>query len=174
MTTYDTFDYMLSQAAATGLDKKLFRRICGRFASGIAIPTVLDETGHAHGLTANSFTSVSREPPLVLVCVDHRCRILEHFRRNSYFGINILGEDQRPLSDRFAGSGYDRFEGVEWYRGETGVPLFTGGLAAMECLRVRAVEAGDHDILIGQVLHAQCQVGEPLIYFRKQYRRLAG
>ena len=154
------------------LEKQLFRRVCGRFASGITITTVLDATGAVHGLTANSFTSVSLAPPLVLVCVDHRTKVLEHFRHNSHFGINILSEHQRPLSDRFAGSGYDRFEGVEWYPGQTGVPLLPGVLAALECSRVKMVPAGDHDILIGQVVHAQCHDGEPLIYFGSQYRHL--
>jgi flavin reductase (DIM6/NTAB) family NADH-FMN oxidoreductase RutF len=154
------------------LEKQLFRRVCGRFASGITITTVLDEAGGVHGLTANSFTSVSLTPPLVLVCVDHRAAILEHFRHSRHFGINILGEHQRPLSDRFAGSGYDRFEGVEWHRGQTGVPLLNGVLAVLECSRVKLVPTGDHDILIGQVVHAHCHDGEPLIYFGSQYRHL--
>jgi flavin reductase ActVB len=155
------------------LERQLFRRVCSRFASGVTITTVLDADGAAHGLTANSFTSVSLAPPLVLVCVDHRTKILEHFRHNSHFGINILSEHQRPLSDRFAGSGYDRFEGVEWYRGQTGVPLLPGVLAALECSRVKLVAAGDHDVLIGQVVHAQYHDGEPLIYFGSQYRNLS-
>ena len=154
------------------LEKQLFRRVCGRFASGITVTTVLDAAGRVHGLTANSFTSVSLHPPLVLVCLDHRASILEHFRNNSHFGINILSEHQRPLSDRFAGSGYDRFEGVDWYPGQTGVPLLPGVLAALECSRVKTVPAGDHDILIGQVVHVQCHDGEPLIYFASQYRSL--
>src|SRR6266581_3486375 len=113
---------MSADATATALgaefiDKHLFRRVCGRFTSGITITTVLDEAGRVHGLTANSFTSVSLTPPIVLVCVDNRSKVLEHFRRQSHFGINILADHQKPLSDRFAGSGYDRFEGVEWHHG---------------------------------------------------------
>ncbi len=154
------------------LEKKLFRQVCGRFASGITVTTVVDASGAVHGLTANSFTSVSLTPPLVLVCLDHRTKILDHFRHSAHFGINVLSAHQRPLSDRFAGSGYDRFEGVDWYPGKTGVPLLPGVLAALECSRVKLVPAGDHDILIGQVVHAQCHEGEPLIYFGSQYRRL--
>jgi flavin reductase ActVB len=154
------------------IEKQLFRQVCGRFASGITITTVLDAAGGAHGLTANSFTSVSLSPPLVLVCVDHRAKILEYFHHNPHFGINILSDRQRPLSERFAGSGYDRFEGVEWHPGQTGVPLLPGALAALECSRVKAVPAGDHDILIGQVVHAQYHDGEPLIYFASKYRSL--
>ena len=154
------------------LDKQQFRRICGKFASGITVATLLDPAGAAHGMTANSFTSVSLTPPLVLVCVDHRARILEYFRASANFGINILSAGQRAISDRFAGSGYDRFEGVDWYAGQTGVPLLPDVLATIECSRVNVVTAGDHDIVIGEVLHATCQDGEPLVFYSSQYRSL--
>jgi flavin reductase (DIM6/NTAB) family NADH-FMN oxidoreductase RutF len=154
------------------LDKQQFRRICGKFASGITIATLLDPGGAPHGMTANSFTSVSLTPPLVLVCVDHRARILEYFRASAHFGVNILGASQRPISDRFAGSGYDRFEGVEWFPGQTGVPLLPEVLATIECARVNVVTAGDHDIVIGEVLHANCQDGDPLVFYCSQYRSL--
>jgi len=154
------------------MEKQHFRRICGKFASGITIATVRDAGGAPHGMTANSFTSVSLVPPLVLVCVDHRARILEHFRIGKHFGVNILGAAQRPLSDRFAGSGYDRFEGVTWRPGHTGVPLLMDALATLECARVNVVTAGDHDIVIGEVLHADCQDGDPLVFYGSQYRAL--
>jgi len=160
------------QQALPKIEKQHFRRICGKFASGITIATVRDAGGAPHGMTANSFTSVSLTPPLVLVCVDHRARILEHFRIGEHFGINILGAAHRPLSDRFAGSGYDRFEGVEWRPGHTGVPLLHDVLATLECARVNIVTAGDHDIVIGEVLHADCQDGDPLVFYGSQYRCL--
>lgn len=158
--------------AMSKIEKQQFRRICGKFASGITITTVRDVTGACHGMTANSFTSVSMMPPLVLVCVDHRTRILEYFRSSEYFGINILGAGQRQLSDRFAGTRYDRFEGVEWYAGQTGVPLLPEVLATIECARKNLVTAGDHDIVIGEVLHANCQDGDPLVFYCSQYRAL--
>lgn len=161
-----------SSQVMTPLDKKEFRRICGKFASGITVATLLDPSGAPHGMTANSFTSVSLTPPLVLVCVDHRARILEYFRASAHFGVNILGAEQRPISDRFAGSGYDRFEGVTWYAGQTGVPLLPDVLATIECARSNVVTAGDHDIVIGEVLHAHCQDGEPLVFYCSQYRSL--
>jgi len=123
-------------------------------------------------MTANSFTSVSLAPPLVLVCVDHRARILEHFRKSPHFGINVLSASQRSLSDQFASRGYDRFEGVEWSPGETGVPLLADVLATLECACVNIITAGDHDILIGEVLHSTCREGEPLLFFASQYRSL--
>jgi flavin reductase (DIM6/NTAB) family NADH-FMN oxidoreductase RutF len=158
--------------ALSKIEKQQFRRICGKFASGITIATVLDSEGACHGMTANSFTSVSMAPPLVLVCVDHRARIREHFRIGEHFGINILSAGQKNLSDKFAGSGYDRFEGVSWYAGQTGVPLLPDVLATIECARVNVVTAGDHDIVIGEVLHADCQDGEPLVFYASQYRSL--
>lgn len=123
-------------------------------------------------MTANSFTSVSLAPPLLLICVDHRSVLLESFRQSEHFGINILHHSQRSLSDRFAGRGYDRFEGVDSYPGQTGVPLLPDALATIECKRVEMVTAGDHDIVIGEVLHAACCEGEPLIFFGSQYRQL--
>jgi flavin reductase (DIM6/NTAB) family NADH-FMN oxidoreductase RutF len=160
-------------SAMSKIEKQQFRRICGKFASGITIATVLDTAGACHGMTANSFTSVSLTPPLVLVCVDHRARIREHFRIGEHFGINILSAGQKGLSDKFAGSGYNRFEGVSWYPGQTGVPLLPDVLATLECSRVNVITAGDHDIVIGEVIHADCQDGEPLVFYASQYRSLS-
>jgi flavin reductase (DIM6/NTAB) family NADH-FMN oxidoreductase RutF len=154
------------------IEKQQFRRICGKFASGITVVTVQDASGAAHGMTANSFTSVSLVPPLVLVCVDRNAIILEHFHISAHFGINILSASQRQLSDQFAGRGYDRFEGVAWYAGQTGVPLLPDVLATLECSRWKVVTAGDHDLVIGEVLHANCQDGDPLVFYSSQYRSL--
>jgi flavin reductase ActVB len=158
--------------ALSRIERQQFRRICGKFASGITVVTVQDASGASHGMTANSFTSVSLTPPLVLVCVDRNAIILEHFRSSPYFGINILSAGQRQLSDQFAGRGYDRFQGVEWYAGQTGVPLLPVVLATIECSLWDLVTAGDHDIVIGEVLHANCQDGDPLVFYSSQYHRI--
>src|SRR5216684_5402383 len=110
-----------------------FRRACGRFATGVTIASVLDSKGAPHGLTVSSFTSVSLDPPLILICLGHAVAAIEHFRAATHFGINILAENQRALSDRFARKGRDRFDGVAWYPGATGIPLIPGVLAAIEC-----------------------------------------
>jgi len=138
----------------------------------VTILTVLDDAGAPHGMTANSFTSVSLHPPLVLVCIDHRASIIAHFRQATHFGINILKEDQSALSDMFSRKGRDRFEGVGWCPGHTGAPLIPGALAGIECRRERVIAAGDHDILLGGVLHTSVRDGRPLIYFSSQYRKL--
>jgi flavin reductase (DIM6/NTAB) family NADH-FMN oxidoreductase RutF len=151
----------------------LFRRACGRFATGVAVASVLDEKGAPWGLTVSSFTSVSLDPPLILVCLGRAVTGIEQFQAARYFGINILGEDQQPLSERFARQQHDRFEGVEWHPGETGVPLLEGVLATMECAVRQRVTAGDHHIFIGEMVHARIGEGAPLIHHRSRYRRLA-
>src|SRR5580704_13841300 len=110
-----------------------FRRACGRFPTGVTIATVLDADGQPHGLTVSSFTSVSLEPPLVSICLGHAVSLIDTFRAAKFFGINVLADDQQSLSERFARKGYDRFEGVVWTPGETGVPLIAGSLAGIEC-----------------------------------------
>ena len=149
-----------------------FRRACSRFATGIAVATTSGADGEPHGLTVNSFTSVSLDPPMVLVCVDYKCNILPYFRSASYYGINILSETQHDLSVRFADRMGDRFDGIGWRRGESGTPMLEGVLAAFECRLVRVVEAGDHAVLLGEVVAAESAEGRPLLYFGGGYALL--
>ena len=158
--------------ASVAVDKDSFRKICSRFATGIAIATVASEDGTPLGLTVNSFTSVSCYPPLVLICIDYRCALLPVFRANSYYGINFLAEDQRDLSIRFSRREVDRFDGIPWRHGETGVPLIEGCLGQLECCVSQTVEAGDHAILIAEVVGADWREGEPLVYYGSSYRFL--
>ena len=150
-----------------------FRRACGRFATGVTIASVLDAEGTPHGLTVSSFVSVSLDPPLVLICLGHAVSVIDIFRASAHFGINVLSEKQRELSERFARKGHDRFTGLAWDRGETGVPLLRGVLAAIECAVERRVTAGDHDIFVAEMVAARVADGEPLIHFAGRYRRLA-
>ncbi|MBI1792322.1 MAG: flavin reductase family protein [Acidobacteria bacterium] len=156
----------------SSLSPQDLRRACAQFATGITVVTVLDPEGTPHGMTANSFTSVSLDPPLVLVCVDYRTRLLGYLQPGVAFGVNVLGEDQQDLSAQFARSGQDRFNGVEWITGETGVPLFPGVLAALECMVARAVEGGDHAVLIAEVMRVSWTEGRPLLYFNSSYQAL--
>lgn len=149
-----------------------FRRACGRFATGVTIATVLDPAGGPHGLTVSSFTSVSLKPPLILVCLGHDITNIALFRRATHFGINVLKDDQQALSERFARKGQDRFEGLGWRQGRTGVPLLPQCLAQIECSLHRRVEMGDHDIFVGEMVHAHVADGEPLLYFASAYRTL--
>lgn len=168
---------MSSKPAREGpahVDNARFRQTCARFPTGVTILTVLDAEGAPRGMTASSFTSVSLDPPLVLVCVDHRATVMEHLRRCEHFGINILSEGQHELSARFARRGEDRFEAVEWHPGHHGVPLIPGVLAWFECAIRRMVDAGDHAILIAEVLRAEYRDGRPLVYFGSRYHKLDG
>jgi flavin reductase (DIM6/NTAB) family NADH-FMN oxidoreductase RutF len=98
--------------------------------------------------------------------------VINHFRTSNNFGINVLAENQRHLSDRFARKGHDRFDGLEWQSGTTGVPLLTGVLAAIECRTSQWFTAGDHDVFVGEMVAARVADGEPLIYFASRYREL--
>ena len=152
--------------------ERQFRLACGRYSTGVAVATVIDTHGDPHGITVNSFTSVSLLPPLVSICLDHRARVLEDFQPGVHFGINVLNESQREISDYFASSKRDRFNGVDWTPGGTGVPLLPRGLAFIECALRHRVPAGDHDIVIGEVLDAKIEEGRPLIYYASSYRKL--
>lgn len=149
-----------------------FRRICSQFATGVAVATVLDAEGAPHGLTVNSFTSVSCNPPLVLICLDYKATVLPLFRLTRHFGINILSEEQRDVSERFAERGRDRFNGTPWVAGTTGVPLLPGALASLECEITQVVEAGDHAVFIARLTGARVSEGRPLLYFQSGYRRI--
>jgi flavin reductase (DIM6/NTAB) family NADH-FMN oxidoreductase RutF len=149
-----------------------FRHACGRFATGVTIASVLDSQGTPHGLTVSSFTSVSLRPPLILICLGHDVTIIDRFRTSRYFGINVLSSSQRELSERFARKNADRFNGLEWERGTTGVPLLTGVLASIECAIEQRITAGDHDIFVAEMVSARVAEGEPLVHFASRYRAL--
>ena len=150
-----------------------FRRACGRFATGVTVASVLDREGFPRGLTVSSFTSVSLEPPLILICLGHAVTSIEDFRQARHFGISILREGDRSLSDRFAQKAQDHFDGVDWQAGETGVPLLSRALAAIECSVCQRFTAGDHDILVGEVVRTCVNDGAPLVHFASRYRTLA-
>ena len=156
------------------MDRESFREACARYATGITIATVIGVDGRPQGLTANSFSSVSWTPPLVLVCVDIRASVHAHFYASDSFGINILAEDQQAVSNRFASSGEDRFDDVKWNEGALGVPLIEGALAHMECRTTHRHLAGDHTIFVGEVVRATAREGRPLVYYFRDYRKIEG
>ena len=159
-------------SSEVGVTSAEFRRACGRFATGVAIASVLDARGTPHGLTVSSFTSASLDPPLILICLGHRVSAIDAFRAAAHFGINVLAEDQRDLAERFARQGQDRFDGLKWRRGQTGVPMLAGVLAAIECALRQRFTVGDHDVFAGEMVGARVAAGAPLIYFASHYRRM--
>ena len=154
------------------IDKQEFRRVLGQFAAGVAIVTTVGEDGKPHGLTATAFTSVSLEPPLVLVCVDKAADSHPHFHASRVFAVNFLRVDHEHLSRRFAVSGGDKFKDLVVARGVTGAPLLPETLGYLECRTVEIFEGGDHTIFLGQVEAGDARDGEPLLHFRGTYRRI--
>jgi flavin reductase (DIM6/NTAB) family NADH-FMN oxidoreductase RutF len=154
------------------IDKQEFRRVLGHFAAGVTVVTTIDEAGAPYGLTATAFTSVSLEPPLILVCVDKKSESHPHFHTSGIFAVNFLAVDHEHLSRRFAVSGGPKFEGLAVQRGATGAPVLSDALGHLECRTVNVVDAGDHTIFLGQVEAADARDGEPLLYFRGAYRKV--
>lgn len=124
-------------------------------------------------MTANSFTSVSLDPPLTLFCVDRSAQIAEAFLESRYFGVSILRAGQEHLSNRFAFLNEDRFDGVVWSPGHLGCPLIAGALAHLECRRLSSYPAGDHYIVVGEVHAVSSNPGDPLIYYESSYQTLS-
>ncbi len=156
-----------------GSDPRTLRDAMGCFATGVTIITALDAAGQPVGLTANSFTSVSLDPPLLLVCIANTAGTAPALRGATHFGVNVLQIGQQPASNRFATKGEDRFANLPWAPGQTGVPLLESSLVSFECEGESLHEAGDHFILIGRVVRAQFEPHrDPLLFFRGKYRRL--
>lgn len=157
-----------------------FRRLLGRFASGVTVVTTSDPDGSPTGLTVSAFASVSLTPPLVLVCIAHKAQSHPALLATRRFAVNILSADQEALSSRFASSpasgAAEKFEGTAYHCSARGLPLLDAALAHLECSVVATHEAGDHTILVGQVdAGASPESAEPgpLVYFRGRYGRLA-
>ena len=123
---------------------------------------------------STAFTSVSLDPPLVLVCVDKKSESHPHFHTSRVFAVNFLAADQQELSRRFAVSGGDKFSDVGLRQGVTGAPVLADVLGHLECRTTDIHEGGDHTIFIGEVTAADARAGEPLLYFRGTYGRLLG
>lgn len=153
------------------LDQRSFRKALGCFATGVTVVTTLQpETKAPCGVTVSAFSSLSLEPPLVLFCLGLKTSSIESYKNFGYFGINVLSENQRDLSIRFAGRSEEKWAGVNWEPGASGVPLLSGCIASLECKLVNTVVGGDHLILIGEVQHLTHQEGgSPLVYFRGAY-----
>ena len=150
-----------------------FRQVMGNFATGITVVTTRDGDGEVRGLTVNSFTSVSLDPLLVLVCFDKNLSSLEAFKHSSRFGISMLGENQEELSRLFAKKDSDRPASL-YFEGKLGMPLLKNSIAVMECETTEIYQGGDHLIFLGEVKHAEVlHANHPLLYFRGKYRRLA-
>lgn len=156
-----------------GSDARTLRDAMGCFATGVTVVTAMSNSGEPVGLTANSFTSVSLDPALLLVCIANNSGSLKILREVDHFAVNVLHIGQQPVSNTFARPGDDRFAAIAWQRGQNDSPLLSGALANFECAKHEMVDAGDHVILIGRVERAKYEPRrDPLLYYGGKYRRL--
>jgi flavin reductase (DIM6/NTAB) family NADH-FMN oxidoreductase RutF len=153
----------------------LYRQVMGNWCTGVTVATTKDSNGQPYGLTVSSFTSVSMDPILVLICLDDRLSGLQYFRDSMNFGVSILSEAQQEVSRLFAKK--DTARPAELYfMGESGIPLIRDSLVTLECETLDMYPGGDHTIFLGKVvaaeLHGAMQGVKPLLYFRGKYERL--
>ncbi|WOH18944.1 styrene monooxygenase/indole monooxygenase family protein [Paenarthrobacter sp. GOM3] len=154
-------------------DLRDFRGALGQFATGVTVVTTVAADGRKVGMTANSFTSVSMEPPLVLWCPSKRAPSLGDFEDATHFAINILASDQHVLSRQFATPATDKFAGTETTEGIAGVPLLNGAVATFQCRTVSRHDAGDHVIYVGEVEGYNHDGGAPLVFHAGKYHATA-
>jgi flavin reductase (DIM6/NTAB) family NADH-FMN oxidoreductase RutF len=152
-----------------------FRHAMAAFATGVTVIT-LDDHGEVHGMTANAFTSVSLEPLLVLVCVDHKAQTHAHLRTHKRFGINVLAEEQTAISEHYANPDRNPADadrtGARFDRTTHGTPVLHGALAYLECRLQDARDAGDHTIFIAEVEDVVVRTGRPLLFFGSEYHSI--
>ena len=154
------------------IDRDLFRAVLGRFASGVTIITTVDSEGRDQGMTVSAFSSLSLDPPLVLVCIDHAASLWPALQHSDRFGVNMLASTQEALSRRFSSKESDRFDGVGFTRGNSGVALLDDTLASVECTVSARIAQGDHTILVGHVEAGAARDLQPLLYYRGGYASL--
>ena len=156
-----------------------FRRVLGHFCSGVTVVTTMDPEGKPAGLTASAFTSVSLNPPLILVCVSHDAHSYPALAAARHFAVNILAGHHESVSTRFATRPVkhpsEKFEGIDFRQSSFGLPVLKDSLAELECEVVHCYPAGDHTIFVGRVEAAEARGDaglEPLLYYRGKYRRI--
>ena len=154
------------------MDSRLFRNALGRFTTGVTIVTCLDATGEPVGLTANSFSALSLDPPLVLWSLRVASPSMAAFEAAPRFAINVLAESQVELSRRFATRSENRFADLPWAAGEQGSPVLAGCVAVFECETLSHQIAGDHRLFIGRVLACSESPLPPLLFQAGHYRLL--
>lgn len=152
-----------------------FKKALQLWASSVTVVTSQSEKFGVRGMTVTAFASVSAEPPQILVCLNQSADTGEGIDENQHFAVNILSDQQQDVSNNFSGgsSQEERFKNIVWHPGITGAPVMTESIMSLECKVVEKVRAGTHWVIIGEVQEATCRLGEPLLYFRGNYRQLA-
>jgi flavin reductase (DIM6/NTAB) family NADH-FMN oxidoreductase RutF len=160
------------QGLACRVDHDTFRRVMGRFASGVTIITTR-HAGIDYGLTATAVSSLSLDPPMLLICVNRAANTRQAIATAQRFAVNILQDHQGELARRFARSDPDKFQGIHVLRGEHGLPLFPEALASIECQVTEEIPAGTHSVFLARVEGARMTEGLPLTYFRGRMGRFS-
>ena len=151
--------------------RRRYRNTLGQFATGVAVITARNDQGEPVGVTCNSFTSVSLDPPLILWSVAHSSASAAAFREGRSFAVNILAAEQEEIALRFARSGSDKFAGLAWHEGVDGAPLLEECVAYMECHVDARYPGGDHVIIVGAVQHYVNMERDPLLFHSGEFRR---
>jgi len=154
-------------------ESRKFRHALGAFPTGVTVVTTIDNDGQPIGFTANSFSSVSLDPKLILICIDKASINLEAFTESAHFAVNILSEKQQQISTTFASPVDDRFADVSWMPKTTGCPIIADTVAWFDCIKNNCFDAGDHYILLGEVVEFDSTIITPLVFLRGNYVNLA-
>ncbi|KAF3980858.1 MAG: flavin reductase family protein [Methylococcales symbiont of Hymedesmia sp. n. MRB-2018] len=157
------------------VNDKNFKNALKLWASGVTVVTAQTEKFGLKGMTATSFSSVSIDPPQILVCINKTADTGDAVFDGKSFAVNILMVEQQEVSNQFAGGATqeERFANVKWHTGDTGPPVFDDALASIECTVVQQVLAGTHWVVIGEVQNVNCQNGKPLLYYNSAYGELS-
>jgi flavin reductase (DIM6/NTAB) family NADH-FMN oxidoreductase RutF len=146
--------------------------VLGRFPSGVTVVTTKDEDGSDEGMTVSAFSSVSLDPPLVLICIEKTASAYKALTTAPGFVVNVLSASQEQIARRFSIIDIDRFEGVGYSRSPNGLAVLDDVLGVIECATFAMHDAGDHTIIVGEVEAARAQSGTPLLYYRGGYAQL--
>ena len=149
-----------------------FRRALSRFASGVTVVTLRDKDGMPHGITVSAFSSVSMNPPLILVCIDKNAGSHQAFHESERFVVNILSENQSEHSDQFASKIPDKFINIHHHENVEGIPVLKNALVNLGCRLVSDFIAGDHTVFVGEIEKAHVNEGSPLVYYQGNYRKI--
>jgi flavin reductase (DIM6/NTAB) family NADH-FMN oxidoreductase RutF/flavin-dependent dehydrogenase len=166
----DTFLQQQAKLVAERFDRRDFRRALGQFATGVTVVTARTSNGRNIGITVNSFSSVSLDPPLILWSVSRQTGSFSDFMNVTHFAVNVLEAKQHHLSRQFSTPLADKFAGVEFGDSKAGVPILKGVIAQFVCRKVRHYDGGDHVIFVGEVEEYKYEDGEPLVFHSGRYR----
>ncbi|MGJ9386082.1 flavin reductase family protein [Salipaludibacillus sp. CF4.18] len=149
--------------------RSIFKEVMGNYPTGVTVVTTSDNQGVPFGLTVNSFASVSLDPLLILWSIDHRVTSLETFKKSEKFAVHILAGEQKEICKLFASKEVDRFGSCDWKYSDYNLPIISEAFAVLQCKTFKQVEAGDHTILIGEVVDIEIENKDPMLYHRRKF-----